>query len=218
MNKKKILSLILSLLLLASLASCDKAETKNPSSSEVQNSEIPKENSSNKDTSEKAKEPITSFTALGRTYNINKDITTLSKDTVVFTPEDNHYVEGIYAEVDFAKDLLNLYLNEDQSVYNYLVSYDSSASNGITPITDTDKTKLQKNLMDLKKEMSFSQGEKVVLIMDKVTYEGPSLEAPNGITLNFRIGISHVGDTTAPWVGYILTVFKEDGKLVANLF
>lgn len=223
MKFKSTLSILLSTFISTSLLSCTNSketDISTPPTNEENQTNLPSSENIppvTKDTIDIDSNKIIEFSAFDKTYPLNKDITNLSNNSVVFDPSNNRYTEGDYAEIDFAKDVLIKYLNEDSSIYDYLLSFDNSSENGVIPVTQEDKDKLQKNLTSLKNEMSFAPTDKVVVIVDKVIYEGMKSDSDKGIILNLRIGISHVGATTAPWVSYTVTVFKDGNKLLANL-
>lgn len=212
---RKTLSIILSSFMLITLVSCNspksnnEANSNNPSTEE-KIPEKPKEE-------ENTPEPIVSFDAFGKTYTSSKDIKTIEKSTDIYNIE-YPYVAGEFKEIDFAKDLLTEYVNENPEVYTHLVSFDSSNKNGITPITEVDKTNLQADLESLRNQMHMSEGEAMALSLDTVTFEGPSNKTNTGITLKIRVAISKVGAYAVPFNSYTVTLFEQDRKLVAHLF
>ena len=164
-------------------------------------------------------EKPTTFQALGKTYTSSKDLSQVAIGSNIYDDQQLiHYTVGEYKETDFINDLLYLYLNEDSSIYNYLVSYDNTTENGYTNITQEDKEKLIKDLNSLREQMELSTGEKMVVKLDKVTYEGPSSTTNTGSTFKIRVAISRVGATVVPWNYFTVTVFENEDKLVAHLF
>jgi hypothetical protein len=217
--KKNILLLLILALFTFSLISCSqyKSNTKENTSSieEI----LPEEEIKDPEVETKEPEVPTIFEALGTTYSSSKDLSTIEIGTNIYDDQQSlHYTPGEYKELDFTNDLLYLYLNEDSSVYNYLVSYDNNNENGYIPITDEDREKLTKDLNSLREQMELASGEEMVVRLDKVTYEGPSPETNTGVTFKIRVAISRVGATVVPWNYFTVTVFEEGNKLFAHLF
>lgn len=210
MNHKKILSLLLTSLLLLTFVGCSNSNDNNDATEPSIQEEQPPV----------VEEPeITNFEALGKTYTSTKDIKSFQPSTEVYNDHtDNSHVFGEYKEVDFASDLLVGYVNGNEDVYNYLVSYDTSAENGISPITEDDKAKLKKDLASLKEQMGLAENEEMILKVDMLTYEGASKETNTGVALKVRVAISAVGDSVVPWNYFNVTVFEQGNKLVAHLF
>ena len=210
--KKNNLLVIISLLLSITLISCSSSKT--PNKGDTNNTEIsaPEEDIKEPDL------PIF-FEALGRTYTSSKDLSQIEIGSNVYDDQQSiHYTAGEYKELDFINDLLYLYLNEDSSVYDYLVSYNSNNDKGYIPITEEDKEKLIKDLNSLREQMELSNGEEMIVRLDKVTYEGPSPKTNTGSTFKIRVAISMVGATVVPWNYFTVTVFEEGNKLFAHLF
>ncbi|MGG7142726.1 hypothetical protein ACQPVP_04605 [Clostridium nigeriense] len=211
--KKKVFLFFMFFLLSLNLASCTQSEslTEDNSNNQVE-STLP---------SEETQEPEvpTVFEALGKTYSSSKNLSEIKIGTNIYDDQQSlHYTPGEYKELDFTNDLLYLYLNEDSSVYNYLVSYDTTSENGYIPITNEDREKLIKDLNSLREQMELSSGQKMVVRLDKVTYEGPSSETNTGATFKIRVAISRVGATVVPWNYFTVTIFEEGNKLFAYLF
>ena len=164
-------------------------------------------------------EPPTTFQALGKTYTSSKNLTEVKIGSNIYDDQQSiHYTAGEYKEIDFINDLLYLYLNENSSIYDYLVSYDSSSGKGYTKITEEDKEKLIKDLNSLRNQMELSSGEEMVVRLDRVTYEGVNSKTNSGSTFKIRVAISRVGATVVPWNYFTVTVFEEEDKLFAHLF
>lgn len=210
---KKVLLFFMFFLLSLTLASCtqSKSTTEDNSNNQVE-STLP---------SEETQEPEvpTVFEALGKTYSSSKNLSEIEIGTNIYDDQQSlHYTPGEYKELDFTNDLLYLYLNEDLSVYNYLVSYDTTNENGYIPITTEYREKLIKDLNSLREQMELSSGEEMIVRLDKVTYEGPSSETNTGATFKIRVAISRVGATVVPWNYFTVTVFEEENRLFAYLF
>ncbi|MGL5380640.1 hypothetical protein [Clostridium sp.] len=210
MNHKKILSLLLTSALLFTFVGCsnsndNKEDNKTPIQEEQPSvEEVPE---------------ITTFEALGRTYSSTKDIKSFEASTEVYNDHTgNSHVFGEYKEIDFASDLLVLYVNGNEDVYNYLVSYDPSSEDGLSPITEDDKAKLKKDLASLREQMGLAESDEMILKVDMLTYEGASKETNTGVSLKIRVAISAVGDSVVPWNYFNVTVFEQGNKLVAYLF
>lgn len=168
---------------------------------------------------EKEPEKIIEFNALGKTYTSSKDLSQIEIGTNIYDDQQSiHYTKDEYKELDFANDLLYLYLNEDNSVYDSLISYDDTNEKGYVPITKSDKEKLIKDLNSLRSQMELPSGAEMIVRLDKVTYEGPSSNTNSGETFKIRVAISRVGATVVPWNYFTVTVFEEGNKLVAHLF
>lgn len=211
--KKKVFLFFMFFLLSLNLTSCTQSEspTEDNSNNQVE-STLP---------SEETQEPEvpTVFEALGKTYSSSKNLSEIKIGTNIYDDQQSlHYTPGEYKELDFTNDLLYLYLNEDSSVYNYLVSYDTTSENGYIPITNEDREKLIKDLNSLREQMELSSGQEMVVRLDKVTYEGPSSETNTGATFKIRVAISRVGATVVPWNYFTVTIFEEGNKLSAYLF
>lgn len=188
----------------------------------------PNVNIENEDVNDEEKEPakkdepkekITEFEALGKVYTSSKDLNSISKGTDIYDDRASlHYTKSEYKELDFANDILYLYLNEDDSVYDYLVSYSSENEQGYIPITEDDKNKLKKDLVSLRTQMELPSGNEMVVHLDKVTYEGVDPNTNSGAKFKIRVAISRVGATLVPWNYFTITVFEEGNKLKAYLF
>ena len=164
-------------------------------------------------------EPPTTFQALGKTYTSSKSLTEVKVGSNIYDDQQSiHYTAGEYKETDFINDLLYLYLNENSSIYDYLVSYDSNSAKGYTKITEEDKEKLIKDLNSLRNQMELSPEEEMVVRLDRVTYEGINSKTNSGSTFKIRVAISRVGATVVPWNYFTVTVFEEEDKLLAHLF
>ena len=208
---KRTLSITLSSLILLTFVSCSNNNNvnKEPSTNETPIEEkVPEETTP---------PPVTSFDAFGKTYTSSKDITSFEKSTDIYNI-NAPYVEGEYKEVDFAKDLLTSYVNQSDEVYNHLVSFDTNAKDGITPITEEDKNNLKSDLESLRSQMHMENGEPMVLSLDTVTFDGTNSKTNTGIVLKMRVAISKVGAYAVPFNSYTVTLFEQDGKLVAHLF
>ena len=207
---KKNLLLILFLLLFAlTFISCSSSKPTNEENLNTKEPEIVVEEP----------EKITEFNALGKTYTSSKDLSQIEIGTNIYDDQQLiHYTQGEYKELDFTNDLLYLYLNEDPSIYDFLVSYDTLNEKGYIPITEEDKEKLMKDLNSLRTQMELTPGSEMVVRLDKDTYEGPSSKTNTGSTFKIRVAISRVGATVVPWNYFTVTVFEEGNKLFAHLF
>lgn len=132
MNIKKISSIIISTVFIATLVGC--------SSSKDNGEPIDDAISNQEEIIEETEPEITSYESFGKTYSSSKDLRQVEKSTDIYDDQiSNSYVPGEYKELDLANDLLYAYVNQNQDVYNYLVSFDESSENGIIPITEEDK-------------------------------------------------------------------------------
>lgn len=210
--KKNSLLFIILLVLSITLISCSSFKTKNKEKTN---------NIENTPPEEETKEPELPiiFEALGKAFTSSKDLSQIEVGSNVYDDQQSiHYTVGEYKEIDFINDLLYLYLNEDSSVYNYLISYDATVDKGYKNITEEDKEKLIKDLNSLRNQMELSTGEEMVVRLDKVTYEGKDPKTNTGSTFKIRVAISRVGATVVPWNYFTITVFEENNKLLAHLF
>ena len=114
--------------------------------------------------------------------------------------------------------MLYSYLNEDNSIYNYLISYSNTNEKGYEPISESDKEKLKKDLSSLRSQMDLANGEEMVVRLDRVTYEGLDPNTNSGHSFKIRVAISRVGATIVPWNYFTVTVFEDGNKLMAHLF
>lgn len=183
---------------------------------------LPTENSpieNNLDASEVEEKIYTEFKALGKTYSSTKNINDLDYGTVIYDAQiNNPYIPLEYKEVDFSYDLLKLYLNEDKSIFDNLVSFDVTSKDKITIITEEDKNDLLENLQDLRNQMTLSSSEEMVVTLDKVIYEGVSDTTGTGIMLKIRVAISKPSDYSAAWNYFTLTIYEREDTLYCNLF
>lgn len=211
MNIKKISSIIISTIFIATLVGCSSSKDNKESIDDVV--------SNQEEIIEEAEPEITSFESFGKTYSSTKDLSQVEKSTDIYDDQvSNSYVHGEYKELDLANDILYAYVNQNQDVYNYLVSFDESSETGIVPITEEDKIKLQENLASLRGQMELSDGEEMIIKLDKVTYQGVSSKTNSGASFKIRVAISAVGDYSAAWNYHTVEVFEDGNKLVANLF
>lgn len=215
MRKKKIFLLLISLLISFSFTSCKNSNSKdnltetNPIEENIQSDETVKEEP----------EVPTSFEALGKSYSSNKDLNLIEKGTNIYDDQTSiHYTSGEYKEIDFINDLLYSYLNEDTSVYNYLISYNNTNEKGYDSISEEDKEKLKKDLASLRGQMDLASGEEMIVRLDRVTYEGLDTNTNSGHSFKIRVAISRVGATIVPWNYFTVSVFEDNNKLVAHLF
>lgn len=210
--KKNSLLFIILLILSITLISCSSFKTQNEENTN---------NIENTPPEEETKEPElpTNFEALGKTYTTSKDLSQIEVGSNVYDDQQSiHYTVGEYKEIDFINDLLYLYLNEDSSVYDYLISYDTTIDKGYKNITEEDKGKLIKDLNSLRNQMELSTGEEMIVRLDRVTSEGKDPKTNSGSTFKIRVAISRVGATIVPWNYFTVTVFQDGNKLFAHLF
>lgn len=183
---------------------------------------LPTENSpieNNLDASEVEEKIYTEFKALDKTYSSTKNISDLDYGTVIYDAQiNNPYIPLEYKEVDFSYDLLKLYLNEDKSIFDNLVSFDVTSKDKITIITEEDKNDLLEDLQDLRSQMNLSSSEEMVVTLDKVIYEGVSDTTGTGIMLKIRVAISTPSDYSAAWNYFTLTIYEREDTLYCNLF
>ena len=209
--KKNILFIITLLILSITLVSC--SHFKNTNEENTNNIETPPK--------EEIKEPEKPkvFEALGKTYTFSKEVSQVEIGSNIYDDQQSlPYTAGEYKEMDFINDLLYLYLNEDSSIYDYLVSYDSNNEKGYIKITEKDKEKLIKDLNSLRNQMELSSGEEMIVRLDKVTYEGKDQKTNSGVTFKIRVAISRAYATIVPWNYFTITVFEDGNKLSAHLF
>jgi hypothetical protein len=215
MKTKKIFLLLISLLITFNFTSCKNSNSKDNT---VDNNSIEENIQSDYPIKEEPKVP-TSFEAFGKSYTSSKDINSIEKSTNIYDDQTSiYYTAGEYKEIDFINDLLYSYLNEDNSIYNYLISYSNTNEKGYEPISESDKEKLKKDLYSLRSQMDLANGEEMVVRLDRVTYEGLDPNTNSGHSFKIRVAISRVGATIVPWNYFTVTVFEDGNKLMAHLF
>lgn len=215
MRKKKIFLLLISLLISFSFTACKNLDL---NGNITENNPIDENIDLDKPVKEEPELP-TSFEAFGKSYSSTKDINLIEKGINIYDDQtSNHYTSGEYKEIDFINDLLYAYLNEDTSVYNYLISYSSTNEKGYEPISAEDQEKLKKDLASLRNQMDLTTGEEMIVRLDRVTYEGLDSSTNSGHSFKIRVAISRVGATVVPWNYFTVTVFEDGNKLVAHLF
>lgn len=215
MKTKKIFLLLISLLITFNFTSCKNSNSKDNT---ADNNSIEENVQSDNTIKEEPKVP-TSFEAFGKSYTSSKDINSIEKSTNVYDDQTSiYYTAGEYKEIDFINDLLYSYLNEDNSIYNYLISYSNTNEKGYEPISESDKEKLKKDLYSLRSQMDLANGEEMVVRLDRVTYEGLDPNTNSGHSFKIRVAISRVGATIVPWNYFTVTVFEDGNKLMAHLF
>lgn len=217
--RKNIFSILFLLVFCLTLFSCSSNKITNEKKLSNQETQISQEEAEIIIEEIKEPEKITEFNALGKTYTSSKDLSQIEIGSNIYDDQQSiPYTKGEYKELDFANDLLYLYLNEDSSVYDFLVSYDETNEQGYVPITEADKEKLIKDLNSLRNQMELPSGAEMIVRLDKVTYQGPSSNTNSGSSFKIRVAISRVGATVVPWNYFTITVFEEGNKLVAHLF
>ena len=215
MKTKKIFLLLISWLITFNFTSCKNSNSKDNT---ADNNSIEENVQSDNTIKEEPKVP-TSFEAFGKSYTSSKDINSIEKSTNVYDDQTSiYYTAGEYKEIDFINDLLYSYLNEDNSIYNYLISYSNTNEKGYEPISESDKEKLKKDLSSLRSQMDLANGEEMVVRLDRVTYEGLDPNTNSGHSFKIRVAISRVGATIVPWNYFTVTVFEDGNKLMAHLF
>lgn len=215
MKTKKIFLLLISLLITFNFTSCKNSNSKDNT---ADNNSIEENIQSDDSIKEEPKVP-TSFEAFGKSYTSSKDINSIEKSTNIYDDQTSiYYTAGEYKEIDFINDLLYSYLNEDNSIYNYLISYSNTTEKGYEPISESDKEKLKKDLSSLRSQMDLANGEEMVVRLDRVTYEGLDPNTNSGHSFKIRVAISRVGATIVPWNYFTVTVFEDGNKLMAHLF
>ena len=215
MKTKKIFLLLISLLITFNFTSCKNSNSKDNT---ADNNSIEENVQSDNTIKEEPKVP-TSFEAFGKSYTSSKDINSIEKSTNVYDDQTSiYYTAGEYKEIDFINDLIYSYLNEDNSIYNYLISYSNTNEKGYEPISESDKEKLKKDLSSLRSQMDLANGEEMVVRLDRVTYEGLDPNTNSGHSFKIRVAISRVGATIVPWNYFTVTVFEDGNKLMAHLF
>jgi hypothetical protein len=215
MKTKKIFLLLISLLITFNFTSCKNSNSKDNT---VDNNSIEENIQSDYPIKEEPKVP-TSFEAFGKSYTSSKDINSIEKSTNIYDDQTSiYYTAGEYKEIDFINDLLYSYLNEDNSIYNYLISYSNTNEKGYEPISESDKEKLKKDLYSLRSQMDLANGEEMVVRLDRVTYEGLDPNTNSGHSFKIRVANSRVGATIVPWNYFTVTVFEDGNKLMAHLF
>ncbi|NLL30075.1 MAG: hypothetical protein GX258_03345 [Clostridiales bacterium] len=211
MKKNKIILTLFSAFIIFSLSACT------PS--------LEKENSYNENIEAEEKEIAieeeipTTFYAFEKEYTSAKDINEIEINSDIYDDQKGiSHVYGEYKEIDFIKDLLYKYVNEDESVYEYLLSYDKNSEDLITSINNTDMNKLKKDLSSLRNQMELAPGEEMYLKLDKVTYEGADSNTNLGHAFKVRVAISRIGATEVPWNYFYVSVYEKENKLFAHLF
>lgn len=218
MKRKKLFSFLFLLLISINLVSCKTLSSNNNVDSNI-GEKVPEDTTSPKDIEDTSKENVSSFEAFGKTYISTKDLSLVEYGTNIYDDQQSlHYTAGEYKEIDFINDLLYSYLNEDNSVYDYLISYDSTSEKGYITITEKDMEKLKKDLESLRSQMELSSGQEMVVRLDRVTYEGIDSKINSGHSFKIRVAISRVGATIVPWNFFTVSVFEDGNKLVAYLF
>ncbi|WP_291651225.1 hypothetical protein [Clostridium sp.] len=215
MRKKKIFLLLISLLISLNFTAC---KNSNSQDNTTKNNPI-EENTNLDETTEEAPKVPTSFEAFGKSYSSTKDLNLIEKGANIYDDQTSiHYTSGEYKEIDFINDLLYAYLNEDTSIYNYLISYSDINEKGYQAISEEDKEKLIKDLASLRSQMDLPSGEEMVVRLDRVTYEGLDPNTNSGHSFKIRVAISRIGATVVPWNYFTITVFEDENKLLAHLF
>lgn len=159
------------------------------------------------------------FNSLGNIYSRNEDITIYSEGDEVFNEEsDNPYANGRYMEVDFAKDLIERYLQGDESIFDYLVTIDDSSEEGFTSCTNDEKNVLKENLNFLREQMYLQDGDPVYFRLSKVNYEGSAKGIENSIVLKVTGHLSVDNSFFASLSQFTVTVIQKEDKLLANIF
>lgn len=179
----------------------------------------PTSNENITDIKEIIEEPKTTiFKAFDTTYTSTKSVDDIKVNEDIYDDfYAKSYAYGEYKELDFAKDLLYAYVNQEDYVYDYLISHDSTTENGYIKITENDIAKLKKDLNSLRSQMNLSDGEAMTLKLDKVTYQG---KTQNGLghSFNIRVAISRVGATLVPWNYFEVEVYENGENLLAYIF
>lgn len=214
MNKNIIKSFILLSIVSCMLISCS---TKNINKENNTNPRL-EENIDNTNEEIIEKPNITIFKAFDKTYTSSKNLEDIQVNQDIYDDfSANSYVYGEYKELDFANDLLYAYVNQEEYVYDYLISHDSNSENGYIKITEEDKEKLKKDLASLRSQMNLSDGETMTLKLDKVTYQGKT-KSGNGESFKIRVAIARVGATLVPWNYFEVEVYEDGENLLAYIF
>ncbi|WP_300384132.1 hypothetical protein [Clostridium sp.] len=210
MNKKIMKSFILLFIVSYMLISCSTKEN-NFTQTYEENIESDQE--------EIIEEPeITTFKAFDTTYSSSKNLEYIKVNEDIYDDfYGNSYLYGEYKELDFAKDVLYAYVNQEEYVYDYLISHDSTNQNGYIKITEKDKEKLKKDLASLRSQMELADGEVMTLKLDKVTYQGKT-KSGQGQYFKVRVAIARVGATLVPWNYFEVEVYEEGENLLAYIF
>ena len=213
MNRKNIFSLLIISFLILNLSSCSSTIDSISEKDGIVNDE-PQSKDQIKETPVK----ITSFESIGNTYTSSKELTKELIGTEIYDDQASKpYTKGEYKELDFANDLLYKYVNQDESIYSSLISFDSSTSSGVIPITEAEKENLRKNLQSLRSQMELAHGAEMILRLDNVTYLGKNDKSNSGDLFKIRVAISSVGAYVVPWAYFNVTVFEDGNKLLAHL-
>lgn len=196
MKRRLLLVVILSALFLCGCASGD----------EVDLNFIP----STKENVEEEK-VYTSFKALGKSYNQNKDIKALSLQDEVYNRQNFNY--GEYKEADFAYDLVTAYLSGDASIYDYLISHDENGQ--AVSISEESKERLAKALNSLKVQMGAEdENAPIYFYMSTIIYEGQEAGA---ISLRVQGNISLVEGYYQSLADYTVTVYQVNDEFKAEI-
>lgn len=213
MYKKFKKSFILLLIISSMLISCS---DKNINKENIANT-IPEENVNITEEIIQEPEP-TIFKAFNTTYSSSKNLEDITVNEDIYDDlSANSYVYGEYKELDFAKDLLYAYLNQEEYVYDYLISHDSTNEKGYTKITEKDKEKLKKDLSSLRSQMNLADGEEMTLNLDKVTYQGKTKNEESH-SFKVRVAIARVGATLVPWNYFEVEVYEDSENLLGYIF
>lgn len=157
---------------------------------------------------------ITSFQALGKTYNENKDISVFKDGDEIYNA-DVPYAVGEYKEVDFANDLITSYFSNDESIYNYLISETNIQGGELIFITEDEKNRLMDSLNSLKEQMSLVKEDVIYFKLSSVTCK--TSKEDNAITIEVKGHISPYDGYYASLMSFMVTVYQKDDKLYANM-
>lgn len=213
MNRKNIFLLLIMSFLILNLSACTNTIYSVPEKESVVN-----DGSQFKEPIKEIPIKITSFEAFGNTYTSTKELSNELIGSEIYDDQtSNPYTKGEYKELDFANDLLYKYVNQDESIYSSLISFNSNTSSEIIPITESEKEDLRKNLQSLRSQMELADGSEMILRLDKVTYLGKNDKSNSGALFKIRVAISSVGAYVVPWAYFNVTIFEDGNKLLAHL-
>ncbi|MEN8075657.1 hypothetical protein ABFP60_01775 [Clostridioides difficile] len=163
-------------------------------------------------------EKITTFTALGKTYESSKDIMQFNEgDKIYDRLNGNPHVSGEYKEIDFALDLLTEYLAKNQDAYNYIVSEWDSNSDEVQLISAEDKERLVEEANFLGEQFMLNAEDPIYFKLDKVIVQ-EKLEEDNAVALELRGHLSATNDNFRPLGTFTVTVYNKGDKLYGSIF
>ena len=152
-----------------------------------------------------AEETNSEFNALGNTYIGNKGYEDFNANDEIVN--SSNYVQNEYKEIDFAIDLVSQHLLGNIGVYDYLVSSDEDGN--IIPLTDDDRSHIEKDLYSFKVEQ-YGVYEDTPLYFNFMYAQFLGYDG-EGVKLYIR------GHVSGFAVSYIVTVYEQGNNLLAKI-